>query len=282
MTATRPPARYLPAAVLERIVVDDASGCWRWTGGRTGRGYAAVTVDRRSVPAHRYVYAASGRPIPAGMQLDHVCHDPATCPGGIACPHRACVNPAHLRPVTPAQNNAPGRRNAPGRAWRDGRCPRGHDVTTPDAVDVDRLGHRRCRECRALAASRAPRTAPAGPRPAARARGPPCPLAAGGHDPRRTPRTPARGRTAPRATARSKGGRARPCPRTGVGAGRPDRDHPGGMWVRAPPGAGGTLSTGGGSGSTGARDRGRRWGEGPPCVPGGAGRVVVVEALAPG
>ena len=46
-----------------------------------------------SVAAHRFAYEALVGPIPAGLQLDHLCRV------------KNCVNPAHLRPVTNKQNH---------------------------------------------------------------------------------------------------------------------------------------------------------------------------------
>ena len=98
--------------------------------------------------AHRLVWELSGRQLAPGMVLDHLCHDPATCPGGTSCRHRLCVNPDHLQQTTPAANAA---RRSP--RWR-GRCARGHDVSTAGAVYVRPNGDRECRACRAAARHR--------------------------------------------------------------------------------------------------------------------------------
>lgn len=80
--------------------------CWPWIGTLTPGGYGHIRLDapsRRKGLAHRLVYEQACGPIPAGMQIDHMCHD-SDCPGGPTCPHRRCVNPAHLRLSTPAAN----------------------------------------------------------------------------------------------------------------------------------------------------------------------------------
>lgn len=75
--------------------------CWTWTGSISpDTGYGRIAVDRKDRRAHRVVYELLVGPIPQGMTLDHECHNIAAalgeCPGGVTCPHRRCVNPAHL------------------------------------------------------------------------------------------------------------------------------------------------------------------------------------------
>ena len=66
-------------------------GCWEWSGSKS-RGHGRLDVRGKTGYAHRFSYEVAHGPIPDGMQIDHVCHN------------RGCVNPSHLRAVTPKQN----------------------------------------------------------------------------------------------------------------------------------------------------------------------------------
>jgi hypothetical protein len=72
--------------------VDKTEACWNWTGHLIKNGYGRIVREGKQTVAHRASYEHFVSPIPAGMDIDHICHN------------RACVNPEHLRPVTRKQN----------------------------------------------------------------------------------------------------------------------------------------------------------------------------------
>jgi len=81
-------------------------GCWIYTGRASGNGYGMLKTRGVTKVAHRIVYEDQVGPIPDGLELDHLCHSThPSCPGGRSCWHRRCINPAHLEPVTGAENN---------------------------------------------------------------------------------------------------------------------------------------------------------------------------------
>lgn len=123
----RPPVEE---RVLARIGSPDSNGCWPWKGSLTRQGYGNYTGMRHvSTAAHRVVYTLMVGPIPAGLQLDHLCRN------------RACVNPAHLEPVTHAENV---RRAAD--QDRSPTCPRGHLFDEANTYRHS-TGSRKCRAC---------------------------------------------------------------------------------------------------------------------------------------
>ena len=71
-------------------VTDD--GCWEWKGSRGRRGYGQVRVGGKSRKAHRLAYEVWNGPIPKGLYVCHSCNNPP------------CINPAHLRTGTHADN----------------------------------------------------------------------------------------------------------------------------------------------------------------------------------
>lgn len=72
--------------------VDPETGCWIWTQHIDASGYGHAWANGRTQKAHRVMYERTHGPIPAGLELDHLCRN------------RACVNPEHLEPVSKAIN----------------------------------------------------------------------------------------------------------------------------------------------------------------------------------
>jgi len=74
--------------------------CWEWSGTRTPNGYGQLRREGRARLAHRWLFERTVGAIPVGLELDHLCFNPP------------CVNPAHLEPVTHAENLRRRRRKA--------------------------------------------------------------------------------------------------------------------------------------------------------------------------
>jgi HNH endonuclease len=114
--------------------VEIGIGCWLWRGA-TGTGYGVIRRGRAGegmLQAHRVAYEMLVGPIPVGMEIDHLCRV------------RACVNPAHLEPVTHRENDLRGVGACAINA-RKVYCNKGH-LFTPENTRMETHG-RRCREC---------------------------------------------------------------------------------------------------------------------------------------
>lgn len=113
--------------------VENIGNCWVWTGAMDKFGYGCFNYRGRTSRAHRVAYELANGPIPDGLELDHLCRN------------RYCVNPAHLEPVTFAENQ---RR----RAMAVTECPKGHPYDEANTYNGPR--GRNCRACNAEAQMR--------------------------------------------------------------------------------------------------------------------------------
>jgi hypothetical protein len=84
----KPITKTLPFADRFWLKVDKSTECWLWTATTIKGGYGHVGKDGKLVLAHRASYEMAYGPIPAGMQVDHKCHQ------------TSCVRPDHLQVVT--------------------------------------------------------------------------------------------------------------------------------------------------------------------------------------
>jgi len=132
-----------PAApIADRFwrLVDKTDSCWNYTGAKW-KGYGQFSVQIKpgkwkTSKAHRVAYELLIGPIPEGLQLDHLCRNPA------------CVNPDHLEPVTNRENGLRGTSFAARHAAKT-HCDNGHEFT-PENTMYKQVGpwtHRECRPC---------------------------------------------------------------------------------------------------------------------------------------
>lgn len=129
--------------------VDRTGDCWLWTDHLMPKGYAQFHVGgsyqaRQRPYAHRWIYEQTVGPIPEGYEIDHLCRV------------RHCVNPAHLEPVTHAENTARTTGFKKGYYNVGTHCPNGHE-RTPENTRLNTYGYRICAPCHRDGVARARR-----------------------------------------------------------------------------------------------------------------------------
>ena len=108
-----------------------SDGCWPWLGPLNPKGYGRRFWQGKMTLSHRVAYLLSGKSIPDGFTIDHLCRN------------RACQNPLHLEAVPHRINLLRGHTIA-ARAAAAKFCPSGHQY---DETSVRPNGKRKCRIC---------------------------------------------------------------------------------------------------------------------------------------
>lgn len=111
------------AQFLQLVSPEPNTGCWIWLGpiAKT-TGYGRVSIDGLNGYAHRVAVEVSGRTIPPGFSVDHLCRN------------RWCANPSHLEAVTPAENNR--RASLTRTNWARGERQGGTDLSAAQVLAI--------------------------------------------------------------------------------------------------------------------------------------------------
>ena len=112
------------------------SGCWLWLGSINRGGYGKLSINGKTVTAHRAVYEQHLGKIPVGLCLDH------------KCKVRCCVNPSHLEPVTLKENIRRGDTGKMAGSFNRMKthCLNGHEFSLENTKHY--MGRRLCLKCR--------------------------------------------------------------------------------------------------------------------------------------
>ena len=120
--------------------------CKLWDKSIGSTGYGQIGREGKMWKAHRWVWTQANGPIPAGMFVDHNCHNEALkrgeCEAG-KCMHRQCVNLDHLRLVSSRDNFMAGAGNIDNKET----CPKGHSYKDERNIMIRKSGKRECAEC---------------------------------------------------------------------------------------------------------------------------------------
>jgi hypothetical protein len=114
-----------------RVIDNETTGCWRWTGSTDPNGYGAIYWQGRTWKVHRVAWTLCRGAIPDGLTVDHLCRNPS------------CVNPAHFELVPLSVNQARQINNSSKKT----HCPQGHPYDTEN-TQFSAQGKRLCLTCR--------------------------------------------------------------------------------------------------------------------------------------
>lgn len=112
---------------MKFVQVDEATGCWLWTGMLDTHGRGSFGLFRKLVQAHVVAYQLFVGPVPDGKELHHTCLT------------TRCVNWRHLKALTRTEHVA-------AHVAIRTHCKHGHALT-PDNLYHNSKRERRCKQC---------------------------------------------------------------------------------------------------------------------------------------
>lgn len=115
----RPESATIAKRLWAKVVKDGENGCWTWTGATNDSGYGMMWTGGHPYlkVVHRVSLKLAGIDVPDDMHIDHICRN------------RLCVNPKHLRVVTPMTNALENNLSPIAALARRTTCKQGHPWT---------------------------------------------------------------------------------------------------------------------------------------------------------
>jgi len=120
---------------LADSVVAVKDGCWEWQGSINSHGYGQWTRGGR---AYKVLFEMIRFKVAKDLQLDHLCRN------------KLCVNPAHLEPVTPRENQHRSPITLATKNSSKTHCPYGHEYNEVNTYNRPNGKGRKCRVCNKL------------------------------------------------------------------------------------------------------------------------------------
>lgn len=121
---------------LSKVLVDELTGCWNWTGYVSKKGYGNFSIKYKTYLAHRVSYSFYVGFKNDDSVIDHKCRN------------KKCVNHDHLREVTQKVNVIENSLSIQAENSAKTHCKNGHELSGNNLSPRKTMPARDCRICR--------------------------------------------------------------------------------------------------------------------------------------